>query len=390
MQTTISPHNQQPYITRQYPDEQQLDAVIDAAAAAQKTWRAVPLEKRIEIGRRFMDEFKTPLSDRLPVELAMQMGRPIAQCAGEARGMLGRAQYMLDIAASALADVSFANSGNSEDSFLKASADAPGFKRYIRREPLGVVLVVAPWNFPYLTAINSVLPALIAGNTVLLKPSPQTPLTAELLAQAWHAAVNALIPGFEDTLQVTHLPPPLVARAARSRKVDFVSFTGSVPGGKSVAAAAASYEGGEAEGFKGVGLELGGKDPAYVRADADLAYTAAELVDGAFFNSGQSCCSVERIYVHESVYDEFVERVKAVVESYVLGDPTDPKTNLGPVVSLASAERIRKQITDALAAGAKSTVPESLFPIAKVGTTYVAPTVLVDVDHSMDVMMVCP
>ncbi|KIM43698.1 hypothetical protein M413DRAFT_443608 [Hebeloma cylindrosporum] len=299
------------------------------------------------------------------LELSMQMGRPVSQGAGEIRGFIERANYMLDIAGSSLADVSL------------ESTDKPGFRRYIKRVPLGVILVIAPWNFPYLVSINSVLPAIIAGNAVLLKPSPQTPLTAERIALAltW-----AGVP--QDVIQVLHLSPALTNYAISSKSVDFVSFTGSVEGGSSVAKTAAN-----AAGFTGVALELGGKDPAYVRPDADLDYTAAELVDGAFFNSGQSCCAVERIYVHESVYDAFIDKFVAIVKKYRLGDPTLPETNLGPVVSLASAKRIRKQVSDAINAGAKTLIPDHLFPQAKEGTTYVAPQVLVDVNHRMDVMM---
>ncbi|KAK7036682.1 hypothetical protein VNI00_011347 [Paramarasmius palmivorus] len=363
-QTTITPHNQQPYVTRTYPSESELDSAIRNAQTAQKAWAKVPLKERIEIGRKFMEEFKA-MGDELPMELTLQMGRPVSQGPGEVKGFLGRADYMLSIAEKSLADVGL------EDT------DAPGFKRYIKRVPLGVVLVIAPWNFPYLVSINSVLPAIVAGNAVILKPSPQTPLTAERFATA---LVRAGVP--KDIIQVTHMSPSLTSFAVAHPAVDFVSFTGSVVGGRSVEETAV-----KASGFKGVGLELGGKDPAYVRPDADIDYTAAELVDGAMFNSGQSCCAIERIYVHESVYDAFVAKFVEIVKSYKLGDPTKPETNLGPVVSLASAERIRKQVADAVKAGAKALIPEDLFPIAKAGTTYVAPQVLVDVNHSMDVMM---
>jgi len=272
---------------------------------------------------------------------------------------------MLDIAGSSLADVSL------------ESTDKPGFRRYMKRVPLGVILVIAPWNFPYLVSINSVLPAIIAGNAVLLKPSPQTPLTAERFALALS---RAGVP--QDVIQVLHISPTLTNYVISRKSVDFVSFTGSVEGGRSVANTAAN-----AVGFTGVALELGGKDPAYVRPDADLDYTVAELVDGAYFNSGQSCCAVERIYVHESVYNAFIDKFVAIAKRYRLGDPTLPETNLGPVVSLASAERIRKQVSDAIKAGAKALIPSHLFPHAKEGTTYVAPQVLIDVDHKMDVMM---
>ncbi|KAG6831451.1 hypothetical protein H0H92_010360 [Tricholoma furcatifolium] len=380
VQTTITPHNQQPYVQRTYPSTQELDAVIDRAQEAQKAWAAVPLEERISIGKKFIEEFKST-KDEVPLDLAFQMGRPVAQGAGEVRGLVERAEHMLSIASDALKDVPL------------TETDKPGFRRFIKRVPLGVVFIIAPWNFPYLTSINSVLPALIAGNAVLLKPSPQTPVTAERIVSA---LVRAGVP--PSVVQVTHLSTELTAHVVRSPKVAFVSFTGSVVGGRAVAKGAV-----EGEGFKGVGLELGGKDPAYVREDADLAYTVPELVDGthprlfklpiltnpigAFFNSGQSCCAIERIYVHEKLYDEFVQRFVEITKTYKLGDPTDPNTNLGPVVSLASAARIRKQVEDAVAAGAKALVPEQLFPAAKTGTTYVAPQVLVDVNHSMDVMM---
>lgn len=362
-QTTISPHTQQPLVTRTYPSQSELDAAIRKSSEAQKKWRLVPLEERIKIGERFMDEFKK-MSEEIPLELTQQMGRPVSQCAGEIRGLLDRAAYMLSIAPSALGDVSLADT------------DKPGFRRFIRRTPLGVVLVIAPWNYPYLVSINSVLPALVAGNSVLLKPSPQTPLTAERFALA---LTRAGVPA--DVIQVLHLSPSLTTYAVQHPLVDFVSFTGSVVGGHAVERAAVA-----AEGFKGVALELGGKDPAYVRADADLDYTVPEVVDGAFFNSGQSCCAIERVYVHESIYDDFVSRAVDLVKKYKLGDPTHPETNLGPVVSVASAEKIRAQVADAVKAGAKALIPEDLFPAAKPGTAFVAAQVLVNVDHSMSVM----
>ncbi|CDO75922.1 hypothetical protein BN946_scf184873.g11 [Trametes cinnabarina] len=363
-QTTIIPHNQQPLVIRTYPSDSQLEKSIQYAAAAQEKWAGVPLSQRIAIGRRFMEEFSN-MRDEIPLELTLQMGRPISQVAGEIRGTLERAEYMLSIAESALADVSLKDT------------DKPGFRRFIKRVPLGVVLVIAPWNYPYLVMVNSVLPALIAGNAVILKPSPQTPLAAERFVSAFH---KAGVP--KDALQVIHLSPQLTTVAVQHPLVDFVAFTGSVSGGRAIDIAAA-----EAKGFKGVGLELGGKDPAYVRADADLDYTVPELVDGAMFNSGQSCCAVERIYVHESVYDEFVSRYAELTKKYRLGDPTEPETNLGPVVSIASAERIRKQVSAAIQAGAKPLIPEELFAVAQPGTAYVAPQVLVDVNHTMDVMM---
>ncbi|KAH9939716.1 succinate semialdehyde dehydrogenase [Epithele typhae] len=363
-QTTLTPHNQQPLVTKTYPSEGELDQLIVKSAAAQEKWARVPLQQRIAIGRAFMEEFGK-MREEIPMELTLQMGRPVSQVPGEVRGTLDRADYMLSIAEKTLGDVTL------EDT------DKPGFRRFIRRAPMGVVLVVAPWNYPYLVMVNSVLPALISGNSVILKPSPQTPLSAERFAAAFHAAG---VP--KDVIQVVHLSPKLTTQAVAHKLVDFVAFTGSVAGGRAIDIAAA-----QAKGFKGVGLELGGKDPAYVRADADLDYTVAELVDGAFFNSGQSCCAIERIYVHESIYDAFVEKFVELTKKYKLGDPTKPETNIGPVCGVASAERIRKQVADAVAAGAKALIPEDLFHAAKAGTAYVAPQVLVDVNHTMEVMM---
>lgn len=237
---------------------------------------------------------------------------------------------------------------------------------------------ITPWNYPHLCTVNTVVPAILAGNAVIIKPAPQTPVPAERVLEAFTEA--GLPP---SVLQVVHLSQESTLKGlVADPRVDYVVFTGSVAGGRAVDEAAA-----QGPGFKGVGLELGGKDPAYVRPDADLKYTVENLVDGAFFNSGQSCCGIERIYVHSAVYDEFVKRFVALTKEYKLGDPLDPATNLGPVVSLASAKRIRAQIDDALKKGAKALVSEADFPAAKEGTTLVGPTVLVNVDHSMDIMV---
>ncbi|KAJ6486713.1 succinate semialdehyde dehydrogenase [Mycena sanguinolenta] len=362
--TTISPVDLQPVVHRTYPTSEALDATIARSAAAQKGWAARPLAERIALGHKFIEEY-IAASERLPAEITKQMGRPTSQGAAEVRGFLERAKYLLSIAESSLSDITL------EDT------DKPGFRRFIKRVPLGVVLVVVPWNYPYLTAVNSVFPAILAGNTVLLKASPQTPLSAERFALCLH---RAGVP--KDVMIVLHLPPKLTTQVIQSPLVNFVSFTGSVVAGRAVDEAAVT-----ASGFKGVALELGGKDPAYVRADADLDYTAAELVEGAMFNSGQSCCAVERIYVHEAVYDDFVSKFVEIVQKYKLGDPTRKDVTIGPVVSLESAARIRKQIEDAVAAGAKKLIGPEYFRVARLDTCYFGPQVLVDVNHTMDIMM---
>jgi acyl-CoA reductase-like NAD-dependent aldehyde dehydrogenase len=249
-----------------------------------------------------------------------------------------------------------------------------GLRRFVRREPLGVVLTVAAWNYPYLIAVNSVIPALLAGNAVVLKHSAQTPLCAERFAEC---LLEAGVPA--GVFQVLHMSHDDTDRAIRDPRVDFVAFTGSVAGGHAVQRAASTR-------FVGTGLELGGCDPAYVRHDADVAHAIENLVDGAYFNSGQSCCGIQRVYVHDSVYDAFVDGWIALTRKYVLGNPLDAATTLGPVVRTAAADEIRRQIAASVHAGAEAVIDEGEFPASEPGTPYLAPQVLLDVDHSMPVM----
>jgi acyl-CoA reductase-like NAD-dependent aldehyde dehydrogenase len=249
-----------------------------------------------------------------------------------------------------------------------------GFRRFLRREPLGVVFTVAAWNYPYLIAVNSVVPALMAGNAVILKHSAQTPLCAETFESCMR---EAGLP--EGCFQVLHLGHDDTNRVVADPRVNFVAFTGSVAGGHAVQRAAS-------ERFVGTGLELGGCDPAYVRHDADLAHAIETLVDGAYFNSGQSCCGIQRVYVHDRLYDAFVEGWIEFTRRYRLGSPLDQETTLGPVVRLAAAEEIRRQVGRSVAAGARSPIDEREFATARVDTPYVAPQVLLEVDQAMPVM----
>jgi acyl-CoA reductase-like NAD-dependent aldehyde dehydrogenase len=297
-------------------------------------------------------------ADQLGEELTWQIGRPIAQSPGEIRrGFHERVKYMSGIAEETLADL--------------AVEKKAGFQRFIRREPLGVVLVLAPWNYPWLTSVNAVVPALLAGNTVVLKMAQQTPLVAERYRQAFAAA------GLPDgVFQFLHIDHESAARVIADPRIGFIAFTGSVGGGHAVQRAAAGR-------FIATGLELGGKDPAYVRADAPLQATIENLVDGAYFNSGQSCCAVERIYVHRAVFKPFVEGFVELARQYRLGNPLERQTTLGPLVRTEAANSVRAQIRDALNKGAKAL----LDPKAdREGTPYLAPQVLVDVDHGMAVM----
>ncbi len=358
-QKTISPVNGSVYVERPLARGIMVDALLGRARLAQGAWRRVPLDERAAVCRRFVDALLAKTEDIAP-ELSWQMGRPVCQAPGEMRGFEERARYMIDIAAEALED--------------RVPGEKPGFERFIRREPLGVVLVLAPWNYPYLTAVNSVVPAIMAGNAVVLKHSSQTPLCAERFAEAFAAA--GLPTG---VFQVVHMDHAETARVIAAEGIDYVAFTGSVAGGHAVQKAASGR-------FIAMGLELGGKDPAYVRADADLNFAVENLVDGAFFNSGQSCCGIERIYVHESLFDAFVEAVVEKVEQYRLGNPLDEDTSLGPMVSGAAAEFVRKQTSNALAAGARALIDARKFPADRPGSPYLAPQVLVEVDHGMSVM----
>ncbi len=356
---TITPIDGSVYVERPLASEAELDAALSRARAAQPGWKATPLSERAALIGRAVDAFVARKND-IATEITWQMGRPIAHSPFEVNGFEERARYMIAVAPDALADIDV---GPKE-----------GFHRFIRHEPLGVVFVVAPWNYPYLTAVNAIVPALMAGNTVLLKHSAQTPLCAERFHEAF---AEAGLP--EGVFQYLHLSHGAVERAVKDPRVDFVAFTGSVPGGHAIQRAAS-------ERFIGTGLELGGKDPAYVRADAKLDHAIETLVDGAFFNAGQSCCAIERIYVHEQVFDAFVEGFVAQAKAYKLGNPLDPETTLGPMVRASAAEAVRAQIADALAKGARALIDESAFPAAKPGTPYVAPQVLVDVDHAMAIM----
>ena len=359
MLRTISPVDGSVYTERPLPSDGEIGAALARSIAAQRDWRRRPLAERAALLSAFVDTFIAK-RDEVAVELTWQMGRPIRYSPGEVRGFEERARAMIALAPQALADIDVGPKDN--------------FRRFIRRDPVGVVLVVAPWNYPYLTAVNSVVPAMMAGNSVLLKHAQQTPLCAERLAAAANAA--GLPKGL---LQAIHTSHDATARLIRSDGIAHVAFTGSVPGGRAMEEAAVGR-------FIGVGLELGGKDPAYVRHDADLNHAVENLVDGAFFNSGQSCCGIERIYVHEKLFDGFVQGAAELTRRYVLGNPTSQDTTLGPMVRTSAADFVRGQIKDAVAAGASALIDESKFPASRSGTPYLAPQILLGVDHRMRVM----
>jgi len=359
IQRTITPVDGSVYVERPLAGSDEINAALDAAVVSQRAWANTPLPERVALLTKAVDAFVADAA-AIALEISWQMGRPIAHSPGEVRGFEERARHMLAIAAETLAPV--------------VAAPKEGFDRRIKRVPLGVVAVVAPWNFPYLTAVNAVIPALAAGNAVVLKHSHQTPLCAERFAAAFAAA--GLPPGVFTHLHLSHADTSTLMADAR---IAHVCFTGSVEGGRAVVAATA-------RGFATAGLELGGKDPAYVRADAKLEHAIDSLADGAFFNAGQSCCGIKRIYVADALYDAFVDGVVAFAQAYTLGSPIDPATTLGPVVRASAADWIRDQVAAAKRLGARQLVDESRFALNQPGTPYLAPQVLVDVDHSMPFM----
>ena len=363
LQRTVSPGDGSLVAERRLAAPADVDAVLDRAVVAQRSWRRVPVAERAALVEAVVP-WMVDRAGEIGRELSRQMGRPVAHAPGEITGGFAeRARWLCAAADGALADDDVRGD------------DAPGgLRRFIRHDPVGVVLVVAPWNYPYLCSVNAVVPALLAGNAVVLKPSSQTPLVAERWAEGLAAAG---LP--EGVFQFLHADHDAVAGMVADPRVGYVAFTGSVAGGHAVQRAAAGR-------FVAAGLELGGKDPAYVRADADLARTADELADGVTFNAGQSCCAVERIYVARPVLDDFVDALTDRVGTLVLGDPLDPATTLGPMVRAGAAGFVRDQVGEAVAAGARALVDPAGFARDEPGSPYLAPQVLVGVDHGMRVM----
>ncbi|MDH6269236.1 acyl-CoA reductase-like NAD-dependent aldehyde dehydrogenase [Rhizobium sp. SG_E_25_P2] len=353
----ISPVDGSVYAERPAMSFDDAAQAVARARKAQKSWAKRPLEERVSLVMKGVARLNE-MSDEVVQELAWQMGRPV-RYGGEFKGFNERSNYVASIAHDALAPLLIEKSDK--------------FERYIKREAHGVVFVIAPWNYPYMTAINTVAPALMAGNTVVLKHASQTLLVGERMVRAFN---EAGVP--EDVFLNVFLDHDTTSKLIAAGSFNFINFTGSVEGGRSIERAAAGT-------FTGIGLELGGKDPGYVMEDADLDAAVDTLMDGATYNSGQCCCGIERIYVNENLYDAFVEKSVAWVSNYKLGNPLDPDTTLGPMAHKRFAATVRAQIEEAVAKGAKALVDPKLFP-ADDGGAYIAPQILVDVDHSMSFM----
>ncbi len=353
----VSPIDGSIYAERETLTPDAAQAAIARARKAQPAWAALPLDTRIAKVMAAIEALNGE-KDRIVEELAWQMGRP-TRFGGEFGPMNERARYMTSIAADALAPL------------VAESSDM--FERRIEWQAQGVVLVIAPWNYPYITALNTIVPALVAGNAVVLKHASQTVLVGERIADAM---LKAGVPA--EIFQNLALDHATTEALIRSRAFGYINFTGSVEGGKAIERAAAGT-------FTGIGLELGGKDPGYVAEDADLDWAVDVLMDGAMYNAGQCCCGIERIYVHERLYDDFVAKSIAWVNGLKLGNPLDAATTLGPMAHARFAKTVRDQTAEAIAAGAVAHIERQNFP-ADDGGAYLMPQILTKVDHSMRVM----
>ena len=357
MQKTITPIDNTVYVEREYHSAK-IEQTIESSMKAQKEWASLNVNERVKLLKNFVEDFLSK-GDVIGEELSRQIGRPISQAAGELNGFKERADYMLSIAEKKLANIDVTKDNN--------------FKSFIKRRALGIVFVIAPWNYPYLVAVNSIIPAMASGNTVILKHSAQTPLCAEQLYQS----AKKTLP--KDVFNYLHLNHEDGLKVVSDKRISFVSFTGSVKAGYDVQKATHTK-------FIDMALELGGKDPAYARHDCDLEKTVENLVDGSFFNSGQSCCGIERIYVDEKIYNKFIELFVSKTYNYTLGNPLQKETNLGPVVKLSAADFIIKQMNNAVDKGAKKMIDEKKFIFPKEHKNYLVPQVLTNVNHDMNFM----
>jgi acyl-CoA reductase-like NAD-dependent aldehyde dehydrogenase len=328
-----------------------------AARAAQPRWAAVPLRKRLAAIEKFR-ELVVARTEALAQTLTQEVGKPIRQSRNELKGLLARLDFFLAESGRALRE-------------QKVFADpAQKLDERITHEPLGVVANISAWNYPYFVGSNVFVPALVAGNAVLYKPSEFATLTGRHIADLLHAA------GVPDDVFVPVIGGGATGAALLRQPVDGVFFTGSYATGAKIAAAAGRR-------MVKVQLELGGKDPVYVCDDVDVKAAAAAVADGAFYNTGQSCCSVERIYVHEAIHAAFVDAFVAEVKAYKVGDPADESTYIGAITRRPQLDVLRRQVADARRKGAK--VLTGGAAIKRKGNWF-APTVLTDVDHSMLVM----
>ncbi len=353
----ISPIDGRVYAERKVATGAEIEAAVTRSRHARAGWSQLTITERAGYVQAFLDALLA-MNDEIVPELAWQMGRPV-RFGGERRGLEERGRHMIALAEQALAP--------------SVKTDKPGFRRWVAHEPVGTVMVIAPWNYPYMTANNIILPALMAGNSVLLKHASQTLLVGERFAEAARRA--SLPDGLFQNLVLSHADTETLIG---SGDIDHISFTGSVEGGRRIEKAAAGT-------FATLGLELGGKDPAYVRPDADIDNAVENLVDGSFYNSGQSCCGIERIYVHADVYERFTGGFVEAARGWTLGDPLDPATMVGPMAQGRFADVVREQTAEALRKGATAHL-KARHERDEPGSPYLAPEILTGVNHQMSVM----
>ena len=338
--------------------------LVARSAAAQRAWYGeTSLGERVAVCERLIEVFTAAESD-VAADISGSMGKPVAHAKGEINGMFERIEAMMALAPEALAP--------------DVLAEKPGFERQIVKEPVGVVFVIAPWNYPLLTAVNAIVPAILAGNSVVLKHSPRTPGVADAFERAFAAAGAPA--GLVSALHCDH---DVTNAVCADERVGFVSFTGSVDGGHAVAQAVARTR------FINTTLELGGKDPMYIAADANMAHAVESAVEGATWNAGQSCCAVERAYVHRAIYDEFVERAAAqFAASLAIGDPALATTSLGPMAQSPAQAFLESQVAEAVAKGARIVSGSGTAisdPLSGTGRFF-SPTLVADCTNEMAIM----
>jgi acyl-CoA reductase-like NAD-dependent aldehyde dehydrogenase len=352
----VNPASEEVFRTIEPTSEAELESILSRMRLAQQQWREVPLQVRMDACRQFIAAFRS-MNETVALDLTHQMGKPIRQARQEVDTMLDRADTMVRLAPASL-----------QDEMLPPKE---GFRRFIRHEPLGIVLNIPAWNYPLLIAVNVVVPALLAGNAVLIKHARLTPLCGDAFVEAFR---KTSLP--RDLVASIHVGHNTIRKLIEARSVDFVAFTGSVEGGREVYQAASSQ-------LLDMGLELGGKDPAFVAEDANFTFAVENLVDGAFYNAGQSCCAIERIYVMRPLFSKFVDAYVAEVEKYRLGNPEDETTTLGPLAQAKAVAFVESQVSQAQNQGARVLAGGRRPPGRGY---YFQPTVLVNVDHSMSVM----
>jgi acyl-CoA reductase-like NAD-dependent aldehyde dehydrogenase len=353
----VNPANGKLVATLETDDAKSVRAKYARARDAQPAWARRPLDQRLAAIDRFRG-LVIAQTEALAKVLTMEVGKPIAQSRNELKGLLPRLDFFLSETARTLRP-------------RKVFGEPTGkLEERITHEPLGVIANISAWNYPWFVGANVFVPALLAGNAVLYKPSEYASMTGLEIARLLHES------GVPEDVFVPVVGAGDVGKELLEQPVDGVFFTGSYATGRRIAEAVRGR-------MVKLQLELGGKDPVYVCDDVDVAKAAAAIADGAFYNTGQSCCSVERVYVNEKAYQPFVDAFVAEVRGYVRGDPEDERTYIGPLTRAPQVDVLEAQVKDAVAKGAKVLVGGRR---VKGKGNWFEPTVLVDVSHAMDVM----